>query len=993
MSLFRGIRIVFFGASLAGICAWGQLDKATILGTVSDPSGAVIPNASVMILNEGTGASINTVTDASGNFIAPVLSVGNYRVTASVQGFKTYVRENITLRVADRVRLAITLDPGEISEKVNVVGEAPVVETASTTLGGVIEKQQVANLPLNGRSLASLMGLAPGVVMLGTTQQRSMNGVSQTRLFESGSRLLVDGGDSGQVDSDIVDSAYASAARVTRASVDAIAEIRIQESSYSAEYGQSMGGVVNFITKSGTNQFHGTLFEYFRNEKLDARNYFNVAPALKPPFRLNQFGGTLGGPIKHDKIFFFVNYEAVRQRLGIFQNTFVPTQAFRNTLPAAVKAEADFLPLPNGDVSPTEPRLARFVRGISNQLTEDTGSGKLDWQISPNDRFSARYNRNESFTKSWFGVGDGQFRAVPALLQTAKLTYTKTISASLLNEAGMTFNRGVWYAGAAGTAALLATPIVGSIAGMAAIGPTTFDLPVANTSFTYLDTLSWIKGRHALKFGTQIVANRDNKAISFQTAVTFLTLDSFAANNPFAISTLGQPRQGMRNKYVHFFVQDDIQATKNLTINVGVRYQYDTAPTESHNRIANFDLVRGDIDPPGSPLFDAPKNDFAPRIGFAYTPFASKKTVLRFGFGMFHSPLVAAAAQSVPSNIPGIGQNTTILSPGVGFPFPFSKLVASPTRSLYAFPKDWKTSYTETWNFNIQQGFGQNTVLQVGYVGNRGLHLSPNQELNRLVPGAAVRKYPQFATISNFFNGAVADYHSLQTSFKRRLSHGMTFNVNYTWSHALDEGGVSNGAASTIVQNDQNLRNEYGSADYDVRHYLQFDYTYEIPGVPRVPKVIGSGWQINGVTVLRAGLPYNVVCGCDAAGIGSATARPDVVPGVPLQPANPDFPNNEINLAAFKTPVGRFGSFGRNVLTGPTAYNFDFSLFKNFRVTERQTVQFRAEMFNIFNTPQFSNPASTTSAPATFGKSLSTIPAVGGFGSNRQIQFALRYGF
>src|SRR5262249_13284551 len=289
--------------------------------------------------------------------------------------------------------------------------------------------------------LASLMGLAAGVNMLGTAQQRSMNGVSQTRLFESGSRLLVDGGDSGQVDSDIIDSAYASQARVTRASVDAIGEIRIQESSYSAEYGQSMGGVVNFITKSGGNQFHGSLFEYFRNEKLDTRNYFNVPPAVKPPFRLNQFGGTIGGPIVHDRFFFFANFEGVRQRLGIIQNTFVPTQAFRETLSAPLRQAADLLPLPNGAVSPSEPRLATFIRGISNGLTEDTGSIKGDYQVTSNDRVSLRYNVNYSFTKSWYGVGDGQYRPVDSLLQLGKVTYSKTISPTLLNEAGFALNR------------------------------------------------------------------------------------------------------------------------------------------------------------------------------------------------------------------------------------------------------------------------------------------------------------------------------------------------------------------------------------------------------------------------------------------------------------------------------------------------------------------------------------------------------------------------
>lgn len=983
------LAVIFF--LLAAACL-AQLDNASLLGTVVDASGAVVPGATVTIQNQGTAATVTLITDGNGNFVAPVLPIGMYRVTVSLKGFKTYLRDSIQLRQADRTKLEIALEAGDISEKITVTGEVGLVETASTTLGGVIGQQQVNELPLNGRSLASLIGLAPGVQMLGTTQQRSMNGVSQTRLFESGSRLLVDGGDSGQVDSDIIDSAYASAARVTRASVDSIAEIRVQESAFSAEYGQAMGGVVNFITKSGTNQFHGTVFEYFRNEKLDARNYFNAPPALKPPFRLNQFGGTIGGPIIRDKLFFFANYEGVRQRLGLFQNVFVPTQAFRDTLPAAVRVEANFLPLPNGAVSPTEPRLARFTRGISNELTEDTGSGKVDYLLSANDRITARYNRNVSFTKSWFGVGDNQFRAVPSTLQLAKLTYTRTLTPSLLNEAGFALNRAEWYAGAGGTPELRATPIVGTFAGMAAIGPTLFDLPVANTSFNFLDTLSWIKGRHAVKAGVQIIRNRDNKAISFQQIVAFQTLDQFAANKPFALQTIGQPRMGMRNTYNHFFVQDDIQATKKLTINAGVRYQFDTAPTESHGRIANFNPATGDIDPVGTPIFDSPKLNFAPRIGLAYTPFKSKQTVIRAGYGIFHSALVAAAAQSVPGNIPGISQASLVILPPVAFPFPPLSLV--PILPLSAFPKDWKTSYTEHWNFNVQQGIGQSAVLQVSYLGNRGVHLSPNQELNRIInPATGARKYPKFATISNFFNGANSSYNALQTSFRKRLSHGLTFNVNYTWSHALDQGGVSNGPATTLVQDDANLNNERGSADYDVRHYLQFDYTYQLPAAPKIPKVIGGGWQVNGLTVMRAGLPFNVVCGCDPLGIGASTGRPDLVAGVSPRPDNIDFPNNQLNLAAFKAPVGRFGTLGRNVFTGPSAYNWDFSLFKNFKIRETQGVQFRAEMFNIFNTPQFSNPGSTTNAPATFGKSFTTIPAVGGFGSNRQIQFALRYAF
>lgn len=263
--------------------------------------------------------------------------------------------------------------------------------------------------------------------------------------------------------------------------------------------------------------------------------------------------------------------------------------------------------------------------------------------------------------------------------------------------------------------------------------------------------------------------------------------------------------------------------------------------------------------------------------------------------------------------------------------------------------------------------------------------------MNRLIPGTAQRPYPAFGNISFNRTDLTSNYHALQTSFRRRFHRGLTFNVNYTWGHSLDQGGVVFG---TGAQDDTNLRNKYGNADFDVRHQLQFDYTYEIPALPLAPRWLVGGWQLNGMTVMRTGLPVNVTCGCDSALIGAATARPDFVPGVPLHPANVDIPNAQINFAAFQRPAtGTFGNVGRNILKGPAAYNWDFSVFKNFAVREAQSVQFRAEMFNVFNTPQFAAPGANLNAPANFGRSLSTLNTTAGFGTNRQIQFGLRYTF
>ena len=973
----------------AAIVAFAQLDTASIVGTVLDPSGAAIPNAAVVVQNQNTGATFNASANAEGNFVVPVLPIGRYRVTASSAGFKSGAVEGLTLHVSDRLRVEITLEAGSITEKITVTGESPLVDSASSTLGGFVNTQQLAALPLNGRDVVQLLTLIPGAMLLGGTGQQSVNGASTFR-SEGGVRFLLDGADASRVDMDILENTYGSSkGRVSRASIDSVQEIRVYTSSFSAEFGQALGGVVNLVTKSGTNEFHGSLFEYFRNEKLDTRSYFNAGK--KPSFRLNQFGGSTGGPIRKNKLFFFANYEAVRQRLGIIQNSFVPTAAFRATVPQALQPVLDMLPLPNGPLSAAEPRLGQFLRGVSNPLTEDTGAIKIDYRISDNDNLSVRYNVNKSLTQNYFGVARGQIQTAPALLQLAKLTYTRTFSPHVLNEAGFGFNRAHIDPQSADSPETRSFPITGLGSGSSGVGPGLFDLNVANNSFTYLDTVSWVIGNHQLKFGTQIIRNQDNKALLFQRTVTYQNLDDFAKNSAFSVGTLGQPRRGLRNTYENFFIQDDIQISRALTVNAGLRYQYDTAPTEASGVLANFDPAKGALDPPGTQLLVAPKKNFAPRLGLAWSPFGVGNTVIRTGFGIFYGTLNAALAQNVPNNV--FQQSASITRQQrpdlAGFPFPTISSFAS-VANYTALPKNWKTGYTEQWNLNIQQPVGKDAVAQVGYIGNRGIHLDGGYNLNRIFPGTTVRPFNRFGNINLTRNDLISNYNALQASFRKRFSRGLTFNVNYTWSHTLDEGGVSFGSSA---QDDSNPRDAYGNADFDTRHVLEFDYTYQLPAVSKLP-VLLSGWQINGLTQMRSGLSVNVTCGCDSMRIGSATSRANVVPGVPHRPSPGDVPNAQINLAAFTAPpIGTWGNIGRNALKGPSAYNWDFSLFKDFKVTERQTLQFRAETFNLFNTPQFGTPGANLSAPVNFGRSTGTLSTGAGFGTNRQNQLALRYTF
>ncbi len=970
-----------------------QLDTGSILGTVLDPSGAVVPNATVVVQNLGTRASVSLTTDETGNFIASGLPVGGYQVTVSASGFKTRVFENVRLQVSDRVRLEAALETGQITEKVVVNTDAPIVDTASSTLGTVVTSQQVKDLPVNGRNIMDLLQLVPGAMLRGGANTQSVGGASLFR-GSGGVRFLMDGADASRVDFEDLNNTYGSSrGRLSRTSIDAVQEFRVYTNSFSAEYGQALGGVVNLITKSGTNEFHGGVFEYFRNEKLDSRNYFNVPPASKPPYRLNQFGGNLGGPIVRDKLFFFGNYEGVRQRSGKTQNVLVPTQAFRETVVPEVKPAVDMLPLPNGPISTSDPRLGSYVRNVSDPLTENTGAIKGDYIITPNDRLSGRYNINKNLTQTYFGVGRGQVQTAPGFMQLAKLTYTHVWSPRLMNETGFAFNRMHIDPRSADSEEIRNFPITALGSGSAGVGPALFDLRVANNSFSFLETMSYVTGRHQLRFGAQIIRNQNNKELAFQRTVTYQLLEDFARNSAFSIGTLGQPRAGMRGTYWHYFIQDDIQVTRNFTLNIGLRYQYDTSPTESHGRVANFNFATGALDPIGTTLIWAPKYNLAPRFGFAWTPFPSKNTVIRAGYGIFYSNLNSAFAQNVPNNISQQSFSLTRQQdPNLkGFPFPDIPSFSG-VSNFTALPREFNTAYTQQWNFNIQQGIGTSSMVQVAYIGNRGLHLDgPSRNMNRLLPGTSVRPYPAYGNINLLTDYLNSYYNALQTSFKHRLRAGLTFNLNYTWAHSLDNAPTLFGSFS----DDANAQLDYGNSDGDVRHSLQFDYLWEIPALRGVPKIIGSGWQVNGITVIRTGFPITgMSCACDPLRVGAATSRPDLLSGADARPPEVLLPTRQLNLAAFAAPpIGRVGNLGRNVLHGPHAINFDFSVLKRFPITERHYIEFRAEMFNIFNTPQFANPQGNITAAGNFGQSLSTINTSSNFATNRQIQFALRYIF
>lgn len=988
----RKILLTILVIAMSSAVCLAQTVNGTILGHVTDASGFAVQGANVAILNTGTGLNESLTTDKSGSFISPTLPLGTYEVTVSAKGFETQVKSGLVLNVADRMQLLYTLKPGNVSTTVKVTTHAPLIETASTTLGAVISSQQVASLPVNGRSVTDLLILVPGVSMLGGANQQSVGGVG-TFSNEGGVHFLVDGGDASRVDYDDLTNQYGSSAgRISRVSMDAVQEFRVSTDLYSAEYGATQGGSVNLITKSGTNDMHGSLFEYFRNNIFDARDYFDAPPTNQPAYRLNQFGGSVGGPVIHNRMFYFGDYEGVRQRTGNILRAIVPTAAARAAAVPVIQTELAQLPLPNGPIT-SDPNFGNYTIGVTNPLTENTYMGKIDYMMSNVNHLSGRINVNKNLTDTYTGVATGQIQSAPGIMVLAMLDDTYTITPKLLNDATFNYNRFHVDPLSSPDENIRNEPIVNYGEG-AGTGPGLFNILIANNSFTYQDIVTWVHNHQQIKFGGNIIRNQVNKELGFQMIATFQTFAQAQQNQAFQDSTLGFPRFGLRNTYYDMFFQDDYQLRPRLTLNLGLRYQYDTTFQEAHGKITNFDFSTDALTPIGDNGLDFQKLNFAPRIGIAYSMNSAGTTVLRAGFGIFYTDQNAGNdGQGLPSNVPGNGFTASVSYkqvPGlVGLPFPDLSSFGVPSTSFSAIQRNLATPYSEKWSLNIQQALGQSAMLQVGYSGNHGVHLFESIDANRFFPGTNVRPLPQYGSISTLYTGGFSNYDALQAIFKKRWNNGMAFHANYTWSHTLDDTPT----VFSSIQDDHNPQLDYSNTDFDVRHNFEADVSYQIPAAPRIPKIIGSGWQFNDITQIRSGFYYSVSCGCDPLSVGQLNGLADSVPGVNRRPTDYNIPFNQLNPAAFVAPVGHIGNSGRNSNKGPAAMDFDMSAFKTFTIVGQQKLEFRAEAFNIFNHPQFSSPGAALNNLPQFGQSLSTITTDVGFHTSRQLQFALRYFF
>jgi hypothetical protein len=849
-------------------------------------------------------------------------------------------------------------------------------------------------------------------------------------------------------------------ARITRASVDSIQEIDYSNSGYTAETGHSLGPQMNIITKSGTNDYHGSVYEYFRNDALDAKDYFATGPE---PLRLNQFGGNFGGPIIKNKLFFFANYEGDRTHVTILNALNHTLSAFARQRMAATPAMApilaQFAPLPAAcsgipapdacvypkkggfpdSIDPSQSDMVYDPAALPNILREDTGSVRIDYNVSQKDRVFFRYNINDSNTLYTYGLNQGQVSPQALRTQLAKLDETHTFGGTLLNEFSVAINR--FYSNTNSNTPTPLAGVAGFFADLGSLpGPNTFNQITPFADVEIFDNVSKTIGRHTLKFGPQIRINRNNEWLRPQQSYDYASVNDLVTDNVFlgggvfVLQKIGFPSfVGNRNSNWDFYVQDDWKVTRNLTLNLGLRYDYNTVWATGPNQGQNFDIATQTLLAPNRAPYTAPKGDWAPRVGFAWDPTGKGKTVFHGYGGLFYNPMHFNFATT--TNVPALASYNVNVFQAIFANPPFSIDYPSPnpplqagTQNVNAFPQHPKDPVSTNWLFGIQQEVVRNTILTINYVGNNVHHMQAGVDFAALNANPAnvftqARQFAGFANENVLSDGLGSHYNSLQVKLDRKVGR-LNLEANYTWSHEIDDmlNVFSPGFESPYTP-----VYDRGSGDWDVRHNLTGSAVYSLPELKNsnsfVQKALG-GWQTSGILQTRSGLPTNITL---VSGFFGNPVRPDFVPGEPLWVPNHSWPGSSYNINAFAveptydgTPGATIGTVGRNSLRGPAYFQFDLSGMKNFAITERVTMQFRADIFNIFNHPNFTSPdggictsvqsasptkpASCTISPAgvpainsNFGRVGQTIADANGTqiggGTARQAQFSLRFTF
>jgi hypothetical protein len=1014
--------------------AVAQFDTGTVSGTTLDSSGAFLPGASVTVANTGTGATVSLKSNNVGTFSASALPFGTYTVTATAAGFGTTTSNDVVLNVGANAHLTLKLSAAAATQTVTVTGTETSVNTESAVSGETFNSKQVENLPVNGRDVDAFLEISPGSVGSAPEFQGSVNGLEN--IF-SGLNITVDGQSAVRGDiSGFLNTEGQEQPHITRSSIDSIQEIDFANNGYSAETGHSLGPQMNIITKGGTNQWHGTAFEFFRNDALDAHDYFDGGN--KQPLKLNQFGGNLSGPIVHDKLFFFGNYEGSRQHVTTLSplNHTLSAYVRSKFVPAMQPVLAQLAPLPAGcNVIPT-PASCAYPGGpleldgsddfvvspttFPSILREDTGSARLDWNMSDKDRWMLRYNINDSTTNYTYGPNVGQTSPQALRTQLMKLDETHVFSSSLLNQVSLGYTR--FYSTTASDTPQPYYSIAGFFTDLSSLpGANTFNQTNAYSTYEFFDNVTKTFHDNELKVGAQVRVNRQVEALSPLQSYQFASVGDLENDAPFALQKNGFAGSlGLHNSEYDGYVQDNWHVTHNLVLNVGMRYEYNTTWNEAHNHVPNFNIATQTILPGTQSPYTAPRADFAPRVGLAYDPFGTGKTVFHAYGGLFYLPM--SLSFDLSSNDPTYASyNVNVFQEGITFPEVNPALPAG-TQTVYSFPQHPKDPNALNWLVGVEQQLPAHIVTVINYSANRVNHQQAgvnfaaiNENPENTNTGARPRS--NFADENYLGDSLGSDYQSLQVQLRRNYHH-LTTEANYTWSHEIDDMvNVFSG-----FENPYNPKQDRSSGDIDVRNNFTASAVYDFADLHERSKweqLVGGGWQVSNIFQARGGLPENITL---ISGFFGNPVRPSYVPGQNPYLSHINWLTTNgtasYNPAAFSVPTGyngtpgqNFGNVGRNALRGPGFFQWDFSTMKNFDLTRKAKLQFRADLFNIINHPNYSNPDggictaltySTTpgqKAACTinphFGQTVSTVANQTGNGqigngTNRQAQFSLK---
>ena len=996
-------RAISTGVLLCALLPPAYTDADTkVAGRVTDASDAGIPNASILIRDMATLVQRRATTNNEGTYEISALPVGSYSLQVRASGFKLHTVEGLKTEVARTLVQNLQLQIGDFSQVVVVRFRATPIEGATTSVGHVIDERTIQDVPLNGRYFLDLAQLAPGSVAPGGGfSSTPMRGLGALAINTAGNReetvnYLVN----GITLNDLVFSGI-----LYQPAISTVQEFKIDNSTFSAEYGQSSGAVVNVATRSGTSDFHAELFEFLRNDALDARNYFTFTSSRPPPFKRHQFGANFGGPIVKGKTFFFAAYEGLRQSQKVDLNSLVLSDAQRRSATGTIAKLVDLIPRANTVDSSGTPR---YVGSAPAPVDNDQWTLDISHNIDERNRLHGYYGYNISNTVEPSARGNtipGFGHVQRPYRQFFSLAETRSIGGNRLNDARFGFNRissttrpvaeinPADFGIRGGITQPIGLPQI-NIAGNALNfgGPSAFPSGRTDSTFVIGDVFSCLCGRHSLKVGGEFRQFFNDNIRVGAGAFSFATVDAFLAGtaNSFSV-TLGNQNSSIVQRALGFFVQSTYKWRPSLTLELGLRYDWNLTPKERDGRFVVFDAPSVSLVhiPSDGEIYHQNNKNFQPRLGLVWNPFSDGKTVVRSAYAVLvdqpMTSLVSGTAANPPSAVP--------LSVTGAIRFDNALDLAQATGlAPVSVDRGFDNAYLQSWNVNVQREIAPSLALMAGYFGSKGTNLILRRNINQPIDG--IRPYPvisasspilpnaQIGNITQAEGTGTSSYNALWTSVTKSLSRGLQVNANYTWSKSLDCNSQS--TQGVVGQNSYNLRDEWGRSEFDTHHRFLATGIYNLPFHGNQ---FTAGWQIALIFQVQSGNPFNVVTTNSGLNGVTGTLRPDVSSPITIFGSVDRWFDTSLFMS-----VPRFGNLGRNVVIGPGIQNADLSIAKDTKIGEALRVQLRAEIFDLLNRANFAQPGNVVGSPS-FGRITSTRFATGELGSSRQIQLGVKLMF